>query len=215
MTNINFQKLITALFIALFSLISIYAVPYLLFLVIVMVLGEWYEVTCKSRLHLLSGLLFLPIPLAIIILMIKNDMSNLIMLYFIILWSVDSFALITGRFIGGRKLAPKISPNKTWSGFITGIFIAGILAVILNYFFAFIYKDLGDNYPVSGGGLFFVAVLLASVAQVSDLFLSIFKRKFGVKDFGNILPGHGGFLDRFDSVVFSAPLLFIIIYCLL
>lgn len=125
---------------------------------------------------------------------------HLILLLFACVWGADTMAYFTGRAIGGPKLAPAISPGKTWSGFfgglIGGVLIAwGVMAVIgysmLPMFFA-------------------VAAILVLFSQIGDLFESALKRRFGVKDSGTIIPGHGGVLDRIDGLVFSAVIAWIL-----
>jgi phosphatidate cytidylyltransferase len=111
-----------------------------------------------------------------------------------IVWGMDIGAYFAGRHFGGPKLAPNISPNKTWSGFFGGILLALLLSSL-------VLLTTGAQYWVAG---LFVAALLAAVAQMGDLFKSFFKRRAGVKDCGNLIPGHGGVLDRIDGLVFSA-----------
>ncbi len=126
------------------------------------------------------------------------------LLVFVGAWFTDIFAYFTGRFLGKHKLIPDISPKKTVEGSIGGIVFCAIAYVVyglgLNIFF-----DLKPNYAV----LAIVAVFVSFVAQIGDLTLSSIKRKYGIKDFGNIMPGHGGLLDRFDSVIPVALLLLI------
>lgn len=122
-------------------------------------------------------------------------------------WLGDSGAYFVGTFLGKHKLCPEVSPKKTVEGFIGGIITVGICvfveALIFNIFFL-------EGRQID----YFVIVpigMLASVFGVlGDLSASVIKREFGVKDFGNIMPGHGGVLDRFDSVLFVAPFVFII-----
>jgi phosphatidate cytidylyltransferase len=102
----------------------------------------------------------------------------------------DTFAYFTGRTLGGPKLAPKISPKKTWSGLVGGIVGAAVASGILA---GVIDANIVTVALVSGG--------LAVVAQIGDLAVSKAKRAYGVKDSGNIIPGHGGMLDRFDGVL--------------
>lgn len=118
------------------------------------------------------------------------------LLYYLlaVVWSTDSGAYIAGRMVGGPKLAPTISPNKTWAGLLGGM----ALAAILGYGVAL---GFGANLPSVGLGL---ALLLAGVAQLGDLFKSHFKRRAGVKESGSLIPGHGGVLDRIDGLVFAA-----------
>ena len=116
----------------------------------------------------------------------------------LVVWFTDSGAYFTGRKIGKRKLWPEISPNKTVEGFIGGIVWAIGIALILNYF-----VDLDKSVLV----IIVVTVVASVFGQMGDLVESALKRHFNVKDSGNILPGHGGILDRFDSILFVMPLL--------
>lgn len=111
-----------------------------------------------------------------------------------VVWGMDIGAYFVGRTVGGPKLAPAISPNKTWSGFIGGTALAAMLAAI-------VLLTTGARSFAAG---LIVAVLLAMVAQAGDLFKSLFKRRAGVKDCGTLIPGHGGVLDRVDGLVFAA-----------
>ncbi|WP_424236115.1 phosphatidate cytidylyltransferase [Bhargavaea ginsengi] len=116
----------------------------------------------------------------------------------IVVWLTDTGAYFTGRSFGKRKLWPEISPNKTVEGFVGGIVVAVIAACLFQLFM-----------PVTGSYLILIAVtVIASVTgQIGDLVESALKRHYGVKDSGNILPGHGGILDRFDSLLFVLPVL--------
>ena len=113
---------------------------------------------------------------------------------FAIVWTTDVAAYFFGRMIGGPKLLPRVSPKKTWSGAITGLAAAVLAAIVV--------------VKVAGlSGLFsiaLVAALLSAVAQAGDLFESQLKRKFGAKDSGHLIPGHGGLMDRLDGFVFAA-----------
>jgi len=120
--------------------------------------------------------------------------AGLVYYLFTTVWSTDSGAYIAGRLIGGPKLAPAISPQKTWAGLGGGM----ALAAILGYGVAL---ALGARQPLIGLAL---AVFLACAAQVGDLFKSYFKRRAGVKESGALIPGHGGVLDRIDGLVFAA-----------
>lgn len=117
---------------------------------------------------------------------------------FILIWSSDTFAYLTGKFFGKHKMAPKISPKKTWEGYAGGV----ILTLILSYFIETYYTDLRGNWMIVG---FLVAVF----APLGDLVESQLKRNFAVKDSGNIIPGHGGVLDRLDSFIICAPVVYL------
>jgi len=115
-----------------------------------------------------------------------------VILLFSVVWAADSFAYLVGTWIGGPKLVPQASPNKTWSGFLAGL-AAGILAGwVAGRIFG-----LNDMAVLIFGGV----VATASVA--GDLAMSLFKRGFGVKDSGALIPGHGGVLDRVDALMLA------------
>jgi phosphatidate cytidylyltransferase len=109
----------------------------------------------------------------------------------------DTFAYISGVLIGKHPLAPKISPKKTWEGFIGGLVFAAIGSALAFYY-------LLDYHPVMGAVAGFAGVLAATVG---DLVESAIKRDLSIKDMGTLLPGHGGMLDRIDSVLITAPIL--------
>lgn len=115
---------------------------------------------------------------------------------FILIWTLDSFAYLTGIFFGKHLFYPRLSPKKTWEGFIGGAFFTFVVAGVL-----------GLNFPIfpiwSWMGLALVIVISASVG---DLFESGIKRAFHIKDSGNFMPGHGGILDRIDSLLFALPM---------
>lgn len=122
-----------------------------------------------------------------------------VMLGFLATFTTDTGAYAVGRLTGRHKLAPKISPKKTWEGAIGG-YVAGFVAV-------FVLNDwLGTDVP--WGTLLHLAVPFPLAAIVGDLFESWMKRRMGVKDASRLLPGHGGFLDRLDSVTLTFPLLY-------
>ena len=117
---------------------------------------------------------------------------------FCAIWSFDTIAFFAGKTIGGPKLAPKISPKKTWSGFIFGIFGSLITSLIIYRIFNF-----------NTNSVLFIAfsIILPILSQAGDLIESKFKRYHNVKDSGSIIPGHGGILDRMDGFLLTAPFL--------
>ena len=116
---------------------------------------------------------------------------------FIIIWAVDTGAWLVGRLIGRQPLAPRISPKKSWEGSVGGTLIACAVGWFLRE--SMLRDVMGPLEAV------LYALLIAITAQVSDLVESLIKRSLGAKDSSNLLPGHGGVLDRFDSFVFAAP----------
>ena len=134
----------------------------------------------------------------------------LYLLVFICAWMTDIFAYFTGRFLGKHKLIPAVSPKKTVEGAIGGIvFCVGSVAL---------YGFILERFFISGGNANYVvraisAIFMSVVSQVGDLIMSVIKRHYGIKDYGKLLPGHGGILDRFDSVMaVSIMLAFICTY---
>lgn len=122
-------------------------------------------------------------------------------------WLADGGAYFGGSFLGKKKLCPKISPKKTVEGAVSGVIIGTLLTLIVGVIFEnFIFFDgCYVNYIF----LAIYGLLGALVSIVGDLSFSLIKRSCGIKDYGSLIPGHGGMLDRFDSVIFSAPLLLI------
>jgi phosphatidate cytidylyltransferase len=116
----------------------------------------------------------------------------------LVIWMTDTGAYLVGRKLGKRKLWPEISPNKTIEGFFGGILSAILFACIFQYF-----VPIASNYGI----LIIVTIIASIVGQLGDLVESAMKRHYDVKDSGKLLPGHGGILDRFDSLLFVLPLL--------
>jgi len=120
-------------------------------------------------------------------------------------WIADSAAYFTGTFLGKHKLCPEISPKKTIEGFAGGVIFDGLFFVVFNLIYvSFFAKDCGVNYLSS----FLLGIICAALGTVGDLSASLIKRQCNIKDFGKIMPGHGGFMDRFDSVLFVAPFMY-------
>ncbi len=118
---------------------------------------------------------------------------------FVVIWTTDSGAYFVGRKLGKSKLWPEISPNKTIEGFVGGIVTAIVFAFIFNMI-----TDLFDSFL----SLIIVTLFVSVFGQIGDLVESALKRHYNVKDSGSLLPGHGGILDRFDSMIFILPILY-------
>ena len=125
---------------------------------------------------------------------LRNSNYYLFIYLFIITITTDTFAHMGGTLIGKHKLAPKISPNKTWEGSITGGVLGTMCASVFYYIFV--------NSNVNILALVIITLLLSTLGQLGDLFFSCIKRTYKIKDFSNIMPGHGGVLDRLDSIIF-------------
>ena len=128
--------------------------------------------------------------------------SKIVFCMFLSVWVTDSFAYIFGSKFGKIKILPKISPNKTWVGCIAGYFSCTIFIYLLyksNFF-------INSIYVFSFKDVLILGVISGIFGQVGDFFESYLKRSFSIKDSGTLLQGHGGFLDRFDSLLFVVPL---------
>jgi phosphatidate cytidylyltransferase len=138
----------------------------------------------------------------------KNDVVDyqpMILLGIIFLiWSNDTFAYLGGSLFGKNKMIPRISPGKTWEGTVFGVLVSfGVSFLIKNY----LVKSETTIWPVLG-------ILVPVFATIGDLVESMLKRQAGVKDSGNLMPGHGGALDRFDSLIFVTPFVVVLLYFL-
>jgi phosphatidate cytidylyltransferase len=122
---------------------------------------------------------------------------------YILIWVNDTFAYLTGRLFGKHKLMESISPKKTWEGFIGGALFAAIAAFSLSY-----YKTHNIEYSLYYG---LIAIVISIGATYGDLVESMAKRSVGIKDSGNVIPGHGGILDRLDSLLFVGPLVYAVL----
>ena len=143
------------------------------------------------------------------ILIIPSQLRGYYSLFFLmclgIPWFSDGGAYFAGVFLGKHKLCPKISPKKTVEGFIGGI-VAGILsALVIVLIFNAVSPTLKLNLLTS----LILGAAVSAISVVGDLSFSLVKRTCGIKDFGSFFPGHGGFLDRFDSVIISAPAVYL------
>jgi phosphatidate cytidylyltransferase len=137
---------------------------------------------------LASGFIYIVVP-AFALLALEWGWERLTFWVMIVTWTTDIFAYFAGRTIGGPKLAPRVSPNKTWAGLLGGVVGAAVIGWIAAYFFRL------------GGIFLWLGAPMAVLAQGGDLFESWVKRRAGVKDSGSILPGHGGLLDRLDGLL--------------
>ena len=140
-----------------------------------------------------------------------------IVMIFAITWLTDTFAYLVGRTFKGPKLAPKISPNKTISGSIGGLLggIAGAMLVFLLVYKVSVLSTILSMYSLKWWHFLIVGAVGSALGQMGDLFESKLKRNAGVKDSGNIFPGHGGMLDRFDAMIFVSTFVYLVILFIL
>ena len=153
--------------------------------------GSWVRAAWMA-----AGVLYVGLPAMALIWLRMDGVDGwpAVLFLFLVVWSTDTGAYFTGRFFGGPRLAPRISPNKTWSGALGGIAISASVACLFALW-------LGGTSPI---GLVIVAILLSVVAEAGDLAESAIKRWVKVKDTSHLIPGHGGLLDRVDALVFAA-----------
>lgn len=196
-------RILSAIVLAVFALGSAWLGGWIFALVwavlALIVLQEWLSIVRGKRDFALWGLggLIYATALFFSVLVLRNDIRlglEAIFFLFAIVWATDIFAFFAGRAFGGPKLAPRISPKKTWSGMVGGV-LGGIAAGLLVLFLFSV-----PLAPVHA----LIAGLLSLGSVGGDLFESFFKRRFKVKDSGHLIPGHGGFMDRLDGFVFAA-----------
>lgn len=167
----------------------------------------WMKKRLFDYLIFVVGILYISWSVYILTLLVHEGLTKFFVWILLIIWSSDTGAYFTGRFIGGPKLAPSISPNKTWSGFIGGCFLATLVGILTGPYLQAFYITMFS--------LAVVAFIISLFSHMGDLLESLLKRYYDVKDTGNLLPGHGGILDRLDSLLlvsFAAGLLLIIGY---
>ena len=182
-------------------------------ILVIMVAGELYY--RKSNLQNVAisffGLIYIPMCLSLMF-QLRNFMVNTFfinwafsipLLLIATIWINDTMAYIVGSFIGKRPLS-SVSPNKTWEGTIAGIVISVL----------FVSKVLGIWIPIQEKYIFLISTVAAIAGTFGDLFESKIKRLAGVKDSGSMMPGHGGFLDRFDSILFAVPFVWLVLQIL-
>jgi len=157
-----------------------------------------------------AGLLYVTVPFcfyyALGFLQDWNSYNfHLPLAFLLMLWASDTGAYLFGRKLGAHKLFERHSPKKTWEGFFGGVFTSLVVALIVSFFFT-------EISPMIWAGM---AILIVSFGTLGDLVESMLKRSLDAKDSGNILPGHGGLLDRFDGLLVAAPLVYVYLYLLL
>lgn len=195
---------LSTIFYIIFTIISvIYFSSYLLLMLflftailgLVSIQDSGYKSISKDNFWVPLGFIYSTLPVFALIYLRNTSFFDVIYL-FLLVWGTDIGGYFCGKFIGGAKLAPKISPKKTVSGAVGGIIVA--------LFFVTIFLDM--NWKI-----FVITILLSVISQIGDLAESFLKRKFGVKDSGNILPGHGGVMDRVDGLIFVSISLLILV----
>ena len=171
----------------------ILAALFLSLLLPVVIYHEKEKYSINDAFYTLGGVLFLGVSFALLIMLRNIDLKMFVFLFTITIVT-DSFAYIAGSLIGKHKMVPNISPKKTWEGLIIGT-IMGVFVSVM-FYHTCIKPETSLIY------LTIICTFLSLLAQMGDLVFSSMKRYFGIKDFSNLMPGHGGALDRLDSIIF-------------
>lgn len=158
---------------------------------------EWTKMVGRNQIWIMLGGIY--IGAAVFALWWLREGSEQGLFHFVwllaVVWSTDIGGYLFGLTLGGPKLAPSISPNKTWSGFVGGV----VLAIIAGFYVP-VFFDQQQELP-SSMSIIGIGAGISVVSQLGDLFESMVKRRFGVKDSGNVIPGHGGLFDRIDGLM--------------
>ncbi|MCE4563616.1 phosphatidate cytidylyltransferase [Maribellus sp. CM-23] len=181
-------------------------IPIILLMFIIELFRRNHNTLERSGLTVL-GFIYIAIPFALMNFIVNSSLNGQTNVYypwimagvFLILWTNDSFAYLIGTRFGKHKMCTRISPAKSWEGLIGGAVFAIVMGIVNAVLFQ----------AVDMLSWIVIAVLTVGFGTLGDLFESKIKREIGTKDSGNILPGHGGFLDRLDSLLFAIPVVFI------
>ncbi len=152
------------------------------------------------------GLIYIGLPLSLMFVVYDSLATpHLVLAMLIFIWINDTGAFCTGSLIGKHKLFERISPNKTWEGFAGGLVFCVVGAIVMRLCFADYFDSLSSGKEFSLLKMVCFGIVVSVAATLGDLLESLFKRTCGVKDSGNIIPGHGGILDRIDSLLLVIP----------
>ncbi|MCH5297092.1 MAG: phosphatidate cytidylyltransferase [Ruminococcus sp.] len=180
-------------------------VLYMLVMFIVMILSH-RKITYSELAYSVTGTLLISLGMSAIPLMCSSKIG--ILFYFITIfalpWMADAGGFFIGVTLGKHKLCPSISPKKTVEGVIGGVVFCVISAVLVGLLFQYL---ITPNIKINFFALILLGVIDAPISIVGDLGFSLIKRRYNIKDYGSIFPGHGGMLDRFDSIIFTAPVI--------
>lgn len=218
MSSSLIKRILSALVLAPLFLYTLYVgdEPLFIWLLIAFLISvyEWYNLSRKTEFYIptiVLGFIYMTLSYSSFY-ALREVYSIMVLLLFLgMIWMSDIGAYVIGKIIGGPKLIQKISPNKTWSGFAGAVILPAIFAILWGAGFGF-HAEFDHNpwyilLPILGG----IGLVMGCVGQAGDLLVSFIKRKANVKDTGHIIPGHGGLLDRIDSMLLGAPVFLIVI----
>lgn len=179
------------------------------FFVLAISIFRYNENSITNAAITILGILYVPFLLFFVLSVYSIDKWGCLLTWFIFLisWCTDSFACIIGSIIGKRKITPVLSPKKSLEGFVGGTLSTTIICSIIGYLLVFLGYINSNKFIIF---CFIIGLFGSIMAQIGDLVASAIKRRNNIKDFGTIFPGHGGILDRFDSVLFVAPTIYLI-----
>ena len=216
LTVILFVCLLTGIFQKLLVIANNTTILIFIVLMLVISMGIYVfafpKYTFETIAYAVFGFVYVPVFMSFVYLTrCLEDGKIIFWLIFISSWVCDTCAYFVGVTLGKHKLAPVLSPKKSIEGSIGGIAGSVIVAFLVGYFIE--YKMLGGN----NNALIYMIICFfgAIVSQIGDLAASGIKRNHDIKDYGNLIPGHGGILDRFDSVIFVAPVIYILAMCMI
>ncbi len=190
------------------------ALQILLLVAFLISLYEWFFLSKKTDNFIpvmLLGVIYMGLAYGSFLALREEYSLNVLLIFIGMIWFSDIGAYFVGKFFGGAKLIPQISPNKTWSGFGGALFFPALFAVIWVYMLGFHYEFDHNNWYILLPIAAVLGVVIGAVGQAGDLLVSFIKRQAGVKDTGALIPGHGGLLDRIDSMLLGAPVYLILI----
>ncbi|MCQ2425303.1 MAG: phosphatidate cytidylyltransferase [Lachnospiraceae bacterium] len=190
--------------------------PLRTFFILGVCLTTWNMISCvfskggfTMQNALMTAGMTLYISFGFSVLILLRDMENgkfVFLLSLLIPWMSDVFAYFTGVLFGKHKLIPEVSPKKTIEGSVGGLIAGTVIAVLYVWLIAKLSDAEADLFVVA-----LAAFVTAALSQVGDLIMSVIKREYGIKDYGTLFPGHGGILDRFDSVLVTTPFLYFLL----
>lgn len=192
------------------SVVLVFA--YVIILFILMLMSDRKLTFTDISLHVM-GLIYIPYFMSHIIYVRQLEFGAVfIWLIFLGAFMTDSCAFFTGKAIGKHKLCPNISPKKTIEGAVGGVIGCGLSFILFGFIVNTFLSGFLNGIQLDYLRLFILGLVVAVISEIGDLVASMIKRQFDIKDFGKILPGHGGILDRCDSIILVAPTVFLFIY---
>lgn len=220
------QRILSALLLAPVTIAAVWVGGFVFYGVMAIVFAisvhEWSRLSLRAgrvRWDLLAlGVVYIASACGAAIWLRDHANNGLYLLLYVMfaIWACDSGAYMSGKLIGGPKMAPKISPNKTWAGLVGGCLGSAIVVTALTAFHKDGVMPTEAPVPVAHPYMvhFIIGLVLAVIGQIGDLLVSVLKRRAGLKDTGNIIPGHGGLLDRIDALLLALIVFAAIIFVL-